>query len=738
MLRTTAHPMTLAFAVALLSGASVAVAGAPAANPEYRIVSPSTTGIPGHNNMQFVAFGPDGRLWTHGRDFFWQQGGVAALNLTTGRWKTYSSASTPLNQWCNDIDFAVDGSVWIAGDDVVARLHPNGTTFSAYTPASTGVLAAGPYGSVSIAPNGHVWTANYGEVDLGGGLFEFDGHAWTRHAEPWMVTWTGFGVAPPLTVFARRNGDVWASFLSAPHCMGVYRNGAWTQVTTGPFIIDMVETPGGILYGTSASGTYRMNDLTGQWTQIGTIGSPRIAFDRVDGFLYIQQDLTTLLRYDGQSWTTFATFPGWIGGFDVAATGDVWVAAETSLSHYDLLHYSSSGQLQRVYNRSNTGMLTYFPPWLYLDGGGRMWFSDGEYGASRLEPGDNWRNFGVYNGQEEIFPFWVSPVGIPWWQTPGADFWTESVEQVFQDSQGNFWLRGPNIISRSAGSDLSQWTTWVPGQAGFPASCSSVGEDADGRIWLGGEFAAYRLDGDSWTEVPIGIQGQFAPVHGWTVAPDGSLWVARVGTFYQYVGGAFVPVLVLPDAVIGEFEFAPDGDLWIATGGGLVRWNGAGLTTYTPSNSGLVASAVVSLDIRQSDGLLAAASSQQGVPPYQGGVTLFDGNSWTSYNYGSSFLPFYAPGEVRFDGDGHLWIAMLNFGAVHVLIGDAVTAAPGDLNGDGVVNQTDGAVFIECMAGPAVAADAACPPDAAADLDLDGDVDLEDFATLLRLVTVLP
>jgi hypothetical protein len=731
MIRTNLTKQTACGFAALMVISGAVRAEAPPANPEFKIVSPSTTGIPGQNNMMFVTFGPDGRVWVHGRDFFWQQGGVAALDLETGLWKTYSSAETPLDQWCYDMDFAADGSAWIACDNVIARLDADGETFTAHTPASTGVLVTGSYGDVAVAPDGHVWAANYGEIDLGGGLFEFDGSQWVKHEEPWMVTWTGFGFAPPLNVFARRNGDVWATFLSAPGCMGRYRDGQWTQISGGPIMIAMTETPDGTMYGASAFGTYRRNDVTEQWEQIGTIGSTRITFDVTDGFLYVTQNTNSVARYDGQAWTTFASFPGPVDGIAVSPTGDVWIAAETSISYYDLYHYSSAGQLLRVYNSTNTGMLTYFPPWMYLDHDGHMWFSDGVYGASRLETNENWRNFGVYNGQEEVFPFWVFPVGFPWWQTPGATYWAQSVERMFHDSQGNFWMKGPNIIARSAGGDLSQWTTWTPGQDGFPFSCESVGESADGTIWLGDSYTAYRLDGSAWTEVPIGIPGQFASVHGWTVAPDGSLWVARVGTLYRYADGAFEPMLVLPDVNIGEFKFAPNGALWIATSNGLKRWNGTTMRTYTPANSSLKASAIVSLDIRP-DGLVAVASSQQGVPPYEGGVALFDGTNWTSYDYGSSFLPFYAVGQVRFDADGHLWIAMLNFGAVKVLIGSTPEPVPGDLDGNGDVDIADFELLAQCLAGPVGGPAASCPSAVDADFDADGDVDLADFALFAR------
>jgi len=682
-------------------GASVvSIAGGPLDNPAYRIVSPGNTGIPGLNNMMFVTFGPDGRLWTHGRDFFWQQGGVAALDFGTSLWKTYSSAETPLDQWCNDMAFAADGSAWIACDNVVARLHPDGQTFTAHTPASTGVLVSGAYGSVSIAPDDHVWAANYGSVDLGGGLFEFNGTQWTKHEEPWMVTWTGVGFAPPLNVFARSNGDVLATFLSSPGCMGRYRNGQWTQVTTGPLIIDMEETADGTLYGVGANGAYRLNDATNTWQQIGSIGSFALAIDPTNEWLYVVSNSNGVSRYNGTSWSPFATFPGIVSALAVAPNGDVWITAETSPSHFDLHHYTPNGQLLRVYNRSNTGMPNYFPPWMYLDRDGRMWMTDALYGASRLEPDGNWRNFGIYNGQEEVYPGWVSPVGLPWWQTPGADFWSEAPNQVYHDTQGNFWFRGPNYIARSVGEDLSNWTFWQPGQNGLPWLIDAMGEDAQGNIWVTNEYSLFRLSAESWIEVPIGIPGQFATI-GLSQGKDGHLYASRVATAYRISGNAATPLFSLPDGfgVITDLEVDASGTLWIGTpNNGVIRRSGNTTTVFTPANSGLAELAVVDIAIRPSDGLVAVSTSQGFVPPYDGGVAIFDGNAWTSYDYGESFLPHYGVGDVQFDADGHLWIGVLNFGAVQVFIGEN-SLIPGDIDGDGDVDLDDSAILIAVLLG---------------------------------------
>jgi len=713
------------------SGHNIHAGGLPA-NPEFKLINPGNTGIPGQNDMLMIEFGPDGRVWTHGRDFFWGIGGVAALDLGTGLWHTYSSAETPLNQWCYGMAFAEDGSAWIASEDVVAHLSADGETMTAYTPDNS-VLVEHRYEDIAIAPNGHVWTANPGQVDLGGGLFEFNGEEWIKHEEPWMINWTESGIAPALNVIARSNGDVISRILSSPACMARYRSGTWEQITDWPMMIDLVEAADGTMYGVDAFATWRFNDKTDQWEQIGQFGSFKIAIDEnADNIYLIDNSFGVVRHFNGTNWSIFAGFPGRIDALAVAPNGDVWVNAETWTSHAEMFHFNAAGVLQRVYTRSNTGMITYFPPGMHLDDNGMMWFMDGEYGAARLEPNENWRNFGIYNGGEETYPFWTVPVGMQFWLTPGYDFWTESIDQIAQDTQGNFWFRGPNIIARSTGDDLSDWRIWEPGESGFPFDCTSIGQGPDGTMWLGTNFVAMRLEEENWIEVPIGIQGQFAPVHGWTTTPEGKLWVARVGTFYEWDGNAFVPVLELP-LNIGRFEFAPDGTLWISTSQGLHKWDGNEFTIYTPANSALAETAIVDLDVRQSDGLLAVSTSQQSQLPYDGGVALYDPatDEWVAYNYGESFLPFYAVGEVEFDANGDLWIAVLNYGTVKVLIGED-PALLGDINSDGELSSQDRAAF--CAIIGTTAANRSF--NEAGDLNDDGVIDHLDLAMLNDILPV--
>ncbi len=656
---------------------------------EFVIRKPSSTGIPGINNVLFVEFGPDGRLWTAARDAFWQQGGVAALDLDTGIWDTWSTWQTTLPQWNFDVAFATDGTAWIVGDDGVH--HFDGETFTSYGPHNS-VLKTGPHTSVAIDPDGVVWVANNGMVSTGGGLFAYDGEAWVRHHEPWMLNWAG-QPAPAITVFARANGDVWATMDMLGGGLSLYRDGAWTY-HSAPSILGYAETPDGTLYGVNGFGTYRLNDQTGQWQQIGPHTSHLIRIDPQTNLPWVVSDnaigyYNTVYRYTGSAWVPFVEVPGdRIHGFDFAPDGDVWITARFLQGAEAIYHYTRDGQLQRAYNSINTGVPDYMAMRFYIDRSDHMWFITENYGATRYEPenGENYRNFGWLNMEEEVFPYNLGP----------GELLCQGVGNVYEDSRGNTWLVS-NGAARSRGSDLSQWDIWYWRNSPLPSGfLSQIGEDKEGGIYIGGDFVAYKFDGAGWSEVIIGNPQQFAHI-GFHNGMDGELYAYRIATVYRWEEDTFVPVLDLGNVNVGQLVVGPDGRFWMAAYEGLKVWDGQTVTTYTPQNSGMAETPVESIAVRD-DGLVAVATTEQMRPPYDGGVALFDGETWTAYNYGESALPFYSNPSLTFDADGDLWMSTLNYGAVELRIGRTIT--PGDTNCDGAVGAFDVEPFILALTDP--------------------------------------
>jgi hypothetical protein len=73
---------------------------------------------------------------------------------------------------------------------------------------------------------------------------------------------------------------------------------------------------------------------------------------------------------------------------------------------------------------------------------------------------------------------------------------------------------------------------------------------------------------------------------------------------------------------------------------------------------------------RSSDGLIAIASYQGGTFPYTGGVSIFDGATWTHFTPENSPLTHWQVVAVEFDGNGNLWASAMSEGVVQIMTGE--------------------------------------------------------------------
>jgi len=109
--------------------------------PEFNIVKPSTTGVPGEE-VRVMKFDPAGNLWIAGRFYFWGEAGLAMLSadqldyqplpdggFDTGAWRVWSSVHHPIpSVYINDIEFGANSVIWIASDGGLTRFDPAAST----------------------------------------------------------------------------------------------------------------------------------------------------------------------------------------------------------------------------------------------------------------------------------------------------------------------------------------------------------------------------------------------------------------------------------------------------------------------------------------------------------------------------------------------------------------------------------------------------------------------------------
>ena len=91
---------------------------------------------------------------------------------------------------------------------------------------------------------------------------------------------------------------------------------------------------------------------------------------------------------------------------------------------------------------------------------------------------------------------------------------------------------------------------------------------------------------------------------------------------------------------------------------------------YNQANTGMPGIVVADVARRSSDGLIAIASNQGSTWPYTGGVSTFNGTTWTHYTPDNSPLTHWQVVAVEFDANGNLWASPLSEGVVQIMIGE--------------------------------------------------------------------
>ena len=267
-------------------------------------------------------------------------------------------------------------------------------------------------------------------------------------------------------------------------------------------------------------------------------------------------------------------------------------------------------------------------------------------------------------------------------------------------ARGAIWVASSQGVTRAAGQDSAFYPI---GSAPLDTTAIRTMTVApSGLVWLGGDGAVYRVNGESWSRFAAGTtsDGRFPNelITGMAVAADGSLWVVDSGgavcrlsaiqnrcveSYPAHMGLAAPPagpvtglvldgeqpiyttfgsghVLLDTDprrAVTAEqrlsgnqvYALAVDNDglLWAATETGLQRFSdpggGARLAPVPSSGAGLNGSRV--LQPRPLGGMWVGGR----------GASVFDGEVWKTYTVGDGLAGELVQ-AIAIDGQGRTWL----------------------------------------------------------------------------------
>jgi hypothetical protein len=439
-----------------------------------------------------------------------------------------------------------------------------------------------------------------------------------------------------------------------------------------------LEDPQGNIWGIGAEGLWRWNGTSWRnWSEIGgTSDMAAIGLDR-NGVVNVGNWYGLFYKMINDQPVLFLDADDQPSSFYQRPDGDIWIHNYGGAQGPGTVrHYNESGQLLERFNNYNAGLGDYFVNRIKSDSRGDLWFASGEAGLVRMTGSNGaatsstkWRALGNHNAGSEPYP-WAG---------------NEPMYSVYEDANGIFWMGG-NGVGRWDSNTGTFTNFWNWQNSNIDTSGVTDIVRRGDTIWVGTGFSGcFWLNGNTWTRVQLSEPWAYSSnnVRAMTVDTVGNLWVASEFGLRKFAPGNNATYELyhqdnsgLVDASLNDVEADPSGGIWVATYEGLSRFDGTTWTTYNQANTGMPGIGVQDVARRSSDGLIAIASTQGGTWPYTGGVSTFNGTTWTHYTPQNSPLTHWQVEAVEFDANGNLWASAMSQGLVQILIGTSPTPSP--------------------------------------------------------------
>lgn len=250
-----------------------------------------------------------------------------------------------------------------------------------------------------------------------------------------------------------------------------------------------------------------------------------------------------------------------------------------------------------------------------------------------------------------------------WFKYGEKDGLMDTPAKVFITSNNTIWVLGSHRQSAaSAYLQNDEWKMMLHPKLSWGIDYRACYESKDGSLWFGCgvdiqldrghkggvvRFQTTDVGNLEWKRLPADENIIIGNAYGIGSSKDGRIWIGGrpLWTFYEGAWTKFTEDKKL-DEYVDDVDTDKQGNLWLASRYyGIFRYDGESWKNYTIDN-GLPSNNIISI-FAESESLVWATT--------HGGVSLFDGESWTDVDFLGVMSLVNEGGTIMKGKTGHIW-----------------------------------------------------------------------------------